>query len=60
MWRHLAPHGAPRPWQKRAMVGKDGYDDRQQQVMQTLCGGARHWWFSCYFLVCELGGLSAR
>ena len=47
MWRHLAPHGAPRPWQKRAMVGKNGYDDGQQQVMQTLCGGARHWWLSC-------------
>ena len=30
MWRHLAPHDAPRPWQRRAMVGKDGCDDGQQ------------------------------
>ena len=25
MWKHLAPHDAPRPWQRRAMVGKDGF-----------------------------------
>ena len=35
MWRHLAPHDAPRPWQRRAMVGKDGWDDGQQQVVHT-------------------------
>ena len=25
MWRHLAPHDAPRPWQSRAMVGRVGF-----------------------------------
>ena len=25
MWRHLAPHDAPRPWQRRAMVGRDKF-----------------------------------
>jgi len=25
MWRHLAPHDAPRLWQRRAMVGKDEF-----------------------------------
>ena len=30
MWRHLAPHDAPRPWQMRAMVGRDSFDDGQQ------------------------------
>ena len=45
MWRHLAPHDAPRPWQRMAMVGKDGFDDvEQQQVVLTLCDGAWHWW----------------
>ena len=29
MWRHLAPHDNPRPWQRRAMVDKDGCDDEQ-------------------------------
>ena len=52
MWRHLTPHDAPRPWQRRAIVGRNGYDGGQQQVMLTLCGGAWHWWLSCWFLVC--------
>ena len=30
MWRHFAPHDALRPWQRRAMVGRDGCDDGQQ------------------------------
>ena len=42
------------------MVGKDGCDDGQQQVVLTLCGGAWHWWLSCGFLVCGLGGWSVR
>ena len=25
IWRHLAPHDAPRPWQRRAMVGRGGF-----------------------------------
>ena len=25
MWRHLAPHNAPRLWQRRAIVGRDGF-----------------------------------
>ena len=25
MWRHLAPHDALRPWQRRDMVGRDGF-----------------------------------
>ena len=56
IWRHLAPHYALRPWQRRAMVGRDGGDDGQQQVVLTLCGGALNWWLSCGFLVCGLGG----
>ena len=60
MWRHLAPHDALRPWQRRAMVGIDGFDDGQQQVVLTLYGGAWHWWLSCWFLMCGLGGWSAR
>ena len=51
MWRNLTPHDAPRPWQRRAMAGRDGYDDGQQQVVLTLCGGAWHWWLNCGFLV---------
>ena len=27
IWRHLAPHDGPRPWQRRATVGKDCFDD---------------------------------
>ena len=42
-------HDALRPWQRKAMVGKDGYDNGQQQVVLTLCGGAWHWWLSCWF-----------
>ena len=30
IWRHLALHDAPRPWQMRAIVGKNGCDDEQQ------------------------------
>ena len=29
MWRHLTSHDAPRLWQRRAMVGRDGFDDGQ-------------------------------
>ena len=36
------------------------FDDGQQQVVLTLCGGAWHWWLSCWFLVCGLGGWNAR
>ena len=25
MWRHLAPHNAPRLWQRRAIVGRDRF-----------------------------------
>lgn len=25
MWRHLARHDAPRPWQSRAIVGRVGF-----------------------------------
>ena len=39
---------------------KMDFDDWQQQVVLTLYGGAWHWWLSCRFLVCGLGGLSAR
>ena len=53
-------HDALRPWQRKAMVGKDGYDNGQQQVVLTLCGGAWHWWLSCWFLMCGLSGLIAR
>ena len=60
MWRHLAPHDALRPWQRRAMVGIDGFDDGQRQVVLTLYSGAWHWWLSCWFLMCGLGGWSAR
>ena len=42
------------------MVGKDGCDDGQQQVVLILHGGAWHWWLSCWFLVRGLGGWSAR
>ena len=59
MWRHLAPYDTPRPWQRRAMVGKVGFDDEQQQVVLTLLGGAWHWFLSCS-LVCGLVRLSAR
>ena len=34
--------------------------DGQQQVVLTLCGGAWHWWLSCWFLMCEFRGLSVR
>lgn len=44
MWRHLAPHDALRPWHRRAMVGKVGFHDGQQQVVSTLCSGAWRWW----------------
>ena len=56
MWRHLAPYDALSPWQQRDMVGRDGCDNGQQQVVLTLCGGALNWWLSCGFLVCGLGG----
>ena len=39
MWRHLAPHDASRTWQRRAMVGRDGFEVGQQQVVLTLHGG---------------------
>ena len=42
------------------MVGRDGFDDGQQQVVLTLCVGAQYWWLSCWFLVCGLGGWNAR
>ena len=42
MWRHLAPHDALRPWQRRVIVGRDGFDDGQQQVVLTLYGDASH------------------
>ena len=42
------------------MVGIDGFDDGQQQVVLTLYGGAWHWWPSYWFLLCGLGGWSAR
>ena len=42
MWRHLTPHDAPRPWQRRATVDRDGFDDGQQQVVLILCDGAWH------------------
>ena len=61
MWRHLAPHDAPRPWQRRGPQWAEmHFDDGQQQVVLTLCGGAWHWWLSYWFLVCGLGGLNAR
>ena len=44
MWRHLTPHDAPRPWQRRAMVDRDGFDVGQQQVVLTLWDGAWQWW----------------
>ena len=47
MWRHLTPHDAPRPWQRRAMVGRVGFNDGQQQVVLTLFGGAWHGWLEC-------------
>ena len=37
---YLAPHDTPRLWQRWAMVGRDGFDDEQQQVVLTLYGGA--------------------
>ena len=40
MWGHLAPHDAPRPWQRKAMVGRVSFDDGQQQVVLTLLDGA--------------------
>jgi len=42
------------------MVGRDGFDDKQQNVVLILRGGAWHWWLSCWFLVCGLSGWSAR
>ena len=43
-----------------AMVGRDGCDDEQQQVVLTLRGGAWYGWLSCWFLVWGLGSWSAR
>ena len=40
MWRHLATHDAPRPWQSGTMVGRVGFDDGQQLVVLTIFGGA--------------------
>ena len=56
----MHPYDALRPWQRKAMVSRDGFHDGQQQVMLTLRDGAWHWWLSCWFLVCGLGGLSTR
>ena len=44
MWRHLAPHGAPRPWHGRAMVGRVGFMMGGRRWCQPLSGGAWHWW----------------
>ena len=47
MWRHIAPHDAPRPWQRRATVDRVCFNDGQQQVVLTLFGGAWHGWPKC-------------
>ena len=61
MWRHLAPHDAPRPWQRRAMVDRGGFgDDGQQQVVLALCDSAWHGGLASGCFVCGLGGLGAR
>lgn len=58
MWRHLTPHDAPRPWHRRAMVGKDGFMMGSSRWCPPLCGGALHWWLvACVWAVaCVQGG----
>ena len=36
-------------------MGRDGFDDGQEQVVLALHGGAWHLWLNCWFLVCGLG-----
>ena len=56
VWRHLATHDAPRPWQSGTMVGRVGFDDGQQLVVLTIFGGAWQWWLVGWLLGCGLGG----
>ena len=60
MWRHLASHDAPKPWQIGAMVRRVGFDHGWKQVVLTPCVGAWHWWLIGLLLVYGLGGLCAR
>ena len=48
-------HGRVGPW-----WAEMDFDDGQQQVVLTICGSAWHWWLSCWFLMCGLGGWNAR
>ena len=60
MWGYLTLHDAPRPWHRRAMVGRDGLVMGGSRWCQPLRGGAWHWWLVAWLLVDGLCGLCTK